>query len=116
MLNKGDKPVSNKERLTIDWFTKAVAEIRAELAELQEASSNTSRQLQQRNQCAEAIIELQKDFDQLKLEANAMRLRQDSMDQAIKELQSEAIQRDEDYRRSQLHVSVGQRPLSHVLV
>lgn len=95
----------NKERLTIDWFTQAVAEIRGELAELQEASSNTSRHLQQRNQCTEEIAELRDDFAKLKLEFGAMRMRQETIDQAIKELQAETVQRDEDFRRSQSHVS-----------
>lgn len=96
---------SSKEHLTINWFTQAVAEIRGELAELQEASSNTSRHLQQRNQCAEDISELRDDFGKLKLEFGAMRMRQETIDQAIKELQAETIQREEDFRRSQSHVS-----------
>lgn len=96
---------SSKERLAIDWFTQAIAEIRGELAELQEASSNTSRHLQQRNQCAEDITELRDDFAKLKLEFGAMRMRQETIDQAIKDLQAETIQRDEDFRRSQSHVS-----------
>lgn len=96
---------SSKERLTIDWFTQSIAEIRGELAELQEASSNTSRHLQQRNQCAEDIAELRDDFAVLKLEFGAMRMRQETIDQAIKDLQAETIQRDEDFRRSQSHVS-----------
>lgn len=97
---------SSKERLTIDWFTQSIAEIRSELAELQEASSNTSRHLQQRNQCAEDIAELRDDFGKLKLEFGAMRMRQETIDQAIKDLQAETIQRDEDIRRSQSHVSI----------
>lgn len=95
---------SSKERLTIDWFTQAIAEIRGELAELQEASSNTSRHLQARNQCAENIAELRDDFAKLKLEFGAMRMRQDTIDQAIKDLQAETIQRDEDFRHIQSQV------------
>lgn len=97
---------SSKERLAIDWFTQAIAEIRGELAELQEASSNTSRHLQQRNQYAEDITELRDDFAKVKLEFGAIRMRQETIDQAIKDLQSETIQRDEDFRRSQSHVSI----------
>lgn len=91
--------VNNKERLTIDWFTQAIAEIRGELAEIQEVSSNTTLRLQQRNQCAEDILELREDFDKLKLEFSSMRLRQESLDQSIRELQAETIQREEDIRR-----------------
>lgn len=102
----GPTDVSNRERLTIDWFSKVIAEFRSELVELQEVQSNTTRRLQQRNQCAEELLELRDDFGKLKLESNAIRLRQDNLDQAIKELQAEAIQRDDDFRRSQLQVSV----------
>lgn len=97
--------VSNKERLTVDWFSKVITEFRAELTELQEAQNNTTRRLQQRSNCAEDLMELRDDFDKLKLEWNAMRLRQDNIEQAIKELQAEAIQRDDDFRRSQIEVS-----------
>lgn len=96
--------VSNKERLTVDWFSKVITEFRAELTELQEAQNNTTRRLQQRN-CAEEMVELRDDFDKLKLEWNALRLRQDNIELAIKELQAEAIQRDDDFRRSQIQVS-----------
>lgn len=97
--------VSNKERLTVDWFSKVITEFRAELTELQDAQNNTTRRLQQRN-CAEELVELRDDFDKLKLEWNAIRLRQDDIELAIKELQAEAIQRDDDFRRSQIQVSI----------
>lgn len=97
--------ISNKERLTVDWFSKVITEFRAELSELQEAQNNTTRRLQQRSNCAEDLMELRDDFDKLKLEWNAMRLRQDNIELAIKELQAEAIQRDDDFRRSQIEVS-----------
>lgn len=61
--------------------------------------------MQQRGNCAEDLMELRDDFDKLKLEWSAMRLRQDNIEQAIKELQAEAIQRDDDFRRSQIQVS-----------
>lgn len=97
--------VGNKERLTVDWFSKVIAEFRAELTELQDAQNNTTRRLQQRN-CAEELVELRDDFDKLKLEWNAIRLRQESIEQTMKELQTEAIQRDDDFRRSQIQVSI----------
>lgn len=95
-----------KERLTIDWFAKVVHEFRTEVAELQEAQSNTTRMLQQRNRCGEELFELRDDFSKLNLELSAIRLHQNTLDQSIKELQAEAIQRDDDFRRSQLQVSV----------
>lgn len=111
MLHSG---VSNKERLTVDWFSKVITEFRAELTELQEAQNNTTRRLQQRN-CAEELVELRDDFDKLKLEWNAIRLRQDNIELAIKELQTEAIQRDDDFQRSQIQVSFNQHTQSHIL-
>lgn len=96
--------VSNKDRLTVDWFSKVIAEFRAELTELQDAQNNTTRRLQQRN-CAEELVELRDDFDKLKLEWNALRLRQENLEQSVNELQAEAIQRDDDFRRSQIIVS-----------
>lgn len=95
-----------KERLTIDWFAKVVNEFRTEVSELQEAQSNTTRMLQQRNRCEEELLEMRDDFNKLNLELSAIRLHQDTLDQSIKELQAEAIQHDEDFSRSQLHVSV----------
>lgn len=103
--NVASTHTSNKERLTVDWFSKVITEFRAELSELQEAQNNTTRRLQQRSNCAEDLMELRDDFDKLKLERNAMRLRQDNIELAIKELQAEAIQRDDDFRRSQIQVS-----------
>lgn len=97
--------VVKKERLTIDWFAKVVSEFRAEVSELQEAQSNTTRTLQQRNRCGEDLLELRDDFNKLNLELSALRLHQDTLDQSIKELQAEAIQHDDDIRRSQLQVS-----------
>lgn len=105
--------VNNKERLTVDWFSKVITEFRAELTELQEAQNNSTRRLQQRN-CAEDMVELREDFDKLKLEWNSIRLRQDDIEVAIKELQAEAIQRDDDFRRSQIQVSLISYTLTHL--
>lgn len=76
--NNGDDgahTTSNKERLTVDWFSKVITEFRAELSDLQEAQNNTTRRMQQRSNCAEDLMELRDDFDKLKLEWSAMRLR-----------------------------------------
>lgn len=97
--------INKKDRLTVDWFSKVIAEFRAELTELQDAQNNTTRRLQQRN-CAEELVELRDDFDKLKLEWNAIRLRQENIEQSIRDLQAEAIQRNEDFRRIQIQVSI----------
>lgn len=48
----------------------------------------------------EDVFELRNDFSKLKLEIEALKLRQESTERLVKELQSEAVQRDEDLRKS----------------
>lgn len=48
----------------------------------------------------EDVLELRNDFTKLKLEIEALKHRQESTEQLVKELQSEAVQRDEDVRKS----------------
>lgn len=43
---------------------------------------------------------MRNDFTKLKLEIEALKLRQESTERLVKELQSEAVQRDEDLRKS----------------
>lgn len=92
--------------MTIDWLSQSITELRTELAELQEATSNTSRVLQQRNQYSEDITELKEEFTRFRLELNALKMRQENTEKISKELRAEAIQTAEDFRRSRLHVSV----------
>lgn len=96
---------SHNERLTIDWLSQSITELRTELVELQEATSNTSRILQQRNQYSEEIIELKEELTKFRLELNALKMRQENTEKIAKELRAEAIQTAEDFRRSRLHVS-----------
>lgn len=96
---------ATKERLTIEWLSQSIAELRSELSELQEASSNTSRSLQQRNTVLEDITELRTEFDKLKLDLTAMKQRQEETNKIIRELRNEAIQSADDIRKSRLHVS-----------
>lgn len=79
--------------------------MREELTEVQKTSSNTSRQLQQHNQCIESINELREGFNHVKLEMDVIRLRQDAIEIAIKELQSETVQNDENQRQNEIQVS-----------
>lgn len=53
----------------------------------------------------EDMVELRNDFTKLKLEIEAIKLRQESTERMVKELQSEAVQRDEDLRKSTKHLS-----------
>lgn len=86
-------------------MSQSITELRNELAELQEATSNTSRMLHQRNQYTEDIIELKEDFSKFKLELGALKMRQENTERIVKELRAEAIQTADDFRRSRLHVS-----------
>lgn len=91
---------SNKERLTVEWLSESITELRTELSELQEASSNASRNSNRPSIFQEDLIELRNDFGKLKLEIEAIKLRQETTEQLVKELRSEAVQRDEDLRKS----------------
>lgn len=91
---------SSKERLTIEWFSQTVSELRAELAELQEASSNASRNMQQRSIVLEEVSELKGEFHRHNLELKALKLRQETTERIVKELRSEAVQSSDDFRRS----------------
>lgn len=91
---------SSKERLTVEWFSQTVSELRAELAELQEASSNASRNMQQRTIVLEEVSELKSEFHRHNLELKALKLRQETTERIVKELRSEAVQSSEDFRRS----------------
>lgn len=103
-LTRATKPTT-KEHLTVDWLSQSIAELRTELSELQEASSNTSRHLQQRNIVLEDIAELRSDYAKMKLELIALRERQDDTDKIVHQLRNEAIQSADDLRKSRLHVS-----------
>lgn len=103
-MSRASKTAS-KERLTIEWLSQSIAELRAELSELQEASSNTSRSLQQRNTVLEDITELRTEFEKLKLDLTAMKQRQEETNKIVRELRNEAIQSADDVRKSRLHVS-----------
>lgn len=70
------------------------------MAELQEASSNTSRYLQQRNIVFEEVSELKSEFHRLHLELDALKMRQETTERIVKELRSEAVQSSEDFRKS----------------
>lgn len=91
---------SNKERLTVEWLSESITELRTELSELQEASSNASRNLNRPSAVQEDVVELRNDFTKMQLEIEAIKLRQESTERLVKELQSEAVQRYEDLRKS----------------
>lgn len=101
-LLRKEHVASNKDRLTVEWFSQTVAELRAELAEVQEASSNTSRILQQRTVVQEQIGELQDDFHNLRLSLEALKMRQENTERVVKELRAEATQSGEELRRSRI--------------
>lgn len=81
-------------------MSESITELRTELSELQEASSNASRTYNRPSVVQEDVVELKNDFAKLKLEIEALKLRQESTERLVKELQTEAVQRDEDLRKS----------------
>ncbi|XP_059612535.1 protein scabrous [Phlebotomus argentipes] len=90
----------SNEHLTAQWLTRTIAELRSELAELQQTSSASSKEFQQRTQMIEDISGLREDVKSLRLEIEALRQRQEKADKLIHELRNEAIQTGEDLRRS----------------
>uniref|UniRef100_A0A1B0CV60 Fibrinogen C-terminal domain-containing protein n=2 Tax=Lutzomyia longipalpis TaxID=7200 RepID=A0A1B0CV60_LUTLO len=90
----------SNEHLTAQWLTRTIAELRSELAELQQTSSASSKEFQQRSQMIEDIGGLREDVKALRLEIEALRSRQEKADKLIHELRNEAIQNSQDFRRS----------------
>lgn len=94
---------SSKERLTIDWFSQTVTELRSELAELQQASSNASRSMQQHNSIVrEEVAEIKNEFRRVNLELSALKVRQETTERIVKDLRAEAadnINSDNNYKR-----------------
>lgn len=111
MLRDSNSP--NKERLTVQWLSQSIAEIRSELAELQESSSNVSKDAQLRNQLMEDINTLRADCSTMRLELESLRSRQEKTEVLVRELREEAVQSAEDIRRSlnRQHEKVGEMEL-----
>lgn len=64
----------------------------------------------------ENLIELRNDFTKMKLEIEALKLRQESTERLVQELQSEAVQRDEDLRKSTKYISKVSCSLKNYLI
>ena len=93
---------TNKERLTMQWLSQSITEIRSEIAELQESSSNLSKNFQKKNLISEDIQSLRADLQNLRLELTAIKSRQGNTEVVVQELREEVIQSTEDLRRSLL--------------
>ncbi|XP_055858863.1 protein scabrous [Episyrphus balteatus] len=89
----------NKEKLTVEWISQSIAEIRKELSELQGVASKASKDVSQRTQNFEDLATIKSDFHQFKLELEALKERQQTTEVFVKELREDAIQREEDMRR-----------------
>ncbi|XP_055918937.1 protein scabrous [Eupeodes corollae] len=89
----------NKEKLTVEWISQSIAEIRKELSELQNLASKASKDVSQRTQNFEDLATIKSDFHQFKLELVALKERQQTTEVFVKELREDAIQREEDMRR-----------------
>ncbi|XP_041770755.1 protein scabrous [Anopheles merus] len=90
----------SKERLTVQWLSQSIAEIRSELAELQGSFGGGSKDAQFRNQLLEDLSTLRADFGTAKLELESLRSRQEKTEVLVRELQEEAVQSADDIRRS----------------
>uniref|UniRef100_A0A182WWQ9 Uncharacterized protein n=1 Tax=Anopheles quadriannulatus TaxID=34691 RepID=A0A182WWQ9_ANOQN len=90
----------SKERLTVQWLSQSIAEIRSELAEVQGSFGGGSKDAQFRNQLLEDLSTLRADFGTAKLELESLRSRQEKTEVLVRELQEEAVQSADDIRRS----------------
>lgn len=89
----------NKEHLTVQWLSESITELRNEITELQESSSNMTKTIQLRSPLSEDINEIKDEIARIQLSLKALRSRQEKSERDIKELQDEAIQHVEDVRR-----------------
>ncbi|XP_053662908.1 protein scabrous [Anopheles marshallii] len=90
----------SKERLTVQWLSQSISEIRSELAELQSSFGGGSKDAQFRNQLLEDLSTLRGEFSTAKLELESLRSRQEKTEVLVRELQEEAVQSADDIRRS----------------
>uniref|UniRef100_A0A182JEB5 Uncharacterized protein n=1 Tax=Anopheles atroparvus TaxID=41427 RepID=A0A182JEB5_ANOAO len=95
-----DSSSPNKERLTVQWLSQSISEIRSELAELQGSFGGGSKDAQFRNQLLEDLSTLRNEFGTAKLELESLRSRQEKTEVLVRELQEEAVQSADDIRRS----------------
>lgn len=93
----------NKEHLTIQWLSESITELRNEMTELQESTTNVTRvvqfQLQHESPAMEEINELKESMSKMQLQLKAMRTRQDKSDSVLKQLRDEAIQQAADLKK-----------------
>ncbi|XP_050091218.1 protein scabrous [Anopheles aquasalis] len=95
---------ASKERLTVQWLSQSMAELRSELAELQQTvgggTGGPSKEAQFRNQLLEDLGALRSELGSARLELEALRSRQEKTEVLVRELQEEAVQSADDLRRS----------------
>ncbi|XP_049540992.1 protein scabrous [Anopheles darlingi] len=95
---------ASKERLTVQWLSQSMAELRSELAELQQTvgggSGGPSKEAQFRNQLLEDLGALRSELAGVRLEVEALRSRQEKTEVLVRELQEEAVQSADDLRHS----------------
>lgn len=92
-LRQGVSP--KKEKLT-EWLSTSIAELRLEISELQASASNLTRSCHQRNLFTEDIRSIRDEMNTFRLEASAIRSRQDKSDVLLRELREEITQSAED--------------------
>ncbi|KAH8365283.1 hypothetical protein KR084_007936, partial [Drosophila pseudotakahashii] len=90
----------NKERLTVEWLQQTISEIRKQLVDLQRTAGNVARDVQQRSSSFEDLATIRSDYQQLKLELNAQRERQQQTEVFVQELREEMLQQEQDFQHA----------------
>lgn len=91
-----------KERLTVQWLSQSIDELRKEVAEVQQISSESSLRSVRRSDAAEELREMKGDLLKLKLEIESLRSRQETAEEQMLTIQTEAQQSVADLRLSML--------------
>lgn len=70
------------------------------MSELQDSSNKITRDLQQKNQILDDISGLRTDFQNVRLELESLRTRQETSEVLVKELRDELAQNTEDTQKA----------------
>ena len=93
---------SGKERVAVKWVAQSIGELRRQMAEVQQLSSDSSRESVQRSLGHEELQEAKAELQSLRLEVQSLRSRQEALEGQLVEVQTEAQQSLQDLRRSML--------------
>lgn len=90
-----------KEQKTVQWLSQAISEIRKEMAEVQQISSESSREFGHRRSLLNGeLLKTRADIQSLKLEMESLRSRQETVEAHMADLQSESAQAMVELRKN----------------